>query len=227
MMMNRFLITFLLVFAATLATVRSSECAANAIKPELREIRSLLYHHQALLRNAARRYSALVHQLTDNITAGDNDRITDRVLVVRYGLNRFVATVVEASRLFLSRCDRALRRASKRATRNCPNVNGVDQLLDSIRNGLRYELKRRILEKSDDELYRIVGTATQNAVRLVQQSVDDADVDETNDTTLVLRDLFAHLIQSFEFEIRDRQRRYALFVERKLLAGVVSAKRIE
>lgn len=218
---NRFTLTCLVLFAVTLTSVQSSKCALRAIQPELREIRKIVIHEITLVRHAAQQYTTLVRHLTDNITA--LGPVADIVASVRNGLDSFVRTADEAARILFRKANRQLRRASRRAQSNCPDLD-VDPLLDQISRGLRHESDKRIQQQSNPRLYEIVGKATQKAVRGSQQALEDGNVDETNRITLVLRDVFALLTELFTVEIKDRQRQFFAFTEQLLLAAVVSAK---
>lgn len=198
-------------------------CAVKAIKPELREVRKTVIQQIHVARLAAQQYTALVHRLTDKFNALDN--VADIVLAIRQGLDTFVKTADKAANTLFSKADRLLFTAIHRVKRNCPGED-LHPILHEVGQGLRRESKVRIQQQSNPRLFEIVGKATQKVVRGNEQAFFDDNEDETNRITLVLRDVFALLIELFTVEIKDRQRQYFAYTEQLLLSAVVQAKRV-
>lgn len=216
-------VTGILLFAATFTSVQSSQCAVKAIQPSLREIRVILIQHFEVVQRAAQNYTRLVHRLTDEISV--NRRLDEPVEVVSDSLERFVKAADQAGQDFIRKSDVALQKASDLANRNCPDEN-VDWVLELIAVKLRNELQSRIRDQSTPRLQTIVGQSTYKAIRLNRQALDDDDSDNSNEITLVLRDMFALLIELFTVEITDRQRQYFAVTEQALLAATVSAREL-
>lgn len=214
-------LTFLVLFATTLTSVHSSRCAVKGIQPALREVRSTVIGQIGVVRRAGHRFTALVHRLTDNLTA--LDPVASPMIAIRRGLDSFIKIATKAAKTLFVISERSLRRAARRTKHNCPDID-IDPLLAEIEKGLKQEIESRIKRQSNPRLFEIVGRATQKAVRGHEQALDLGDEDEANRITLVLRDVFALLIELFVVEIKDRHRQYFAFTEQLLLSAIVSAK---
>lgn len=221
--LKRFTVTFLLLFAVTFSSVQSTKCIVDAIQPTLREIREILLQQIGVAQRAAQSYTKLVHSLTDDITALSH--VAEPTRTIRESLDRFVKTTDDAAQTYITGTIASLKRAAIRVNHDCGTTN-INPWFQSVIDELYLGLQIRIQQKSTPRLYKIVDEATQKAVRLAQQAVDDRNSDEDNRITLVLRDVFALLIELFTFEIEDRQRQYFTFAEQVLLTAAVNSRHI-